>query len=69
MQQLWNEWLHSPQMTTHSSCSLSFLFSAWQRKQASESGTNDKNPIKNLETEIQKKKGLKTNGFLFLFQF
>ena len=35
MQQLWKEWLHSPQITTHSSCSLSLRFSAWQRKQAS----------------------------------
>lgn len=31
IQQLWNEWLHSPQTTTHSSC----LFSAWHLKQAS----------------------------------
>lgn len=31
MQQLWKEWLHSPQTTTQSSC----LFSAWHLRQAS----------------------------------
>ena len=31
IQQLWKEWLHSPQTTTQSSC----LLSAWQRRQAS----------------------------------
>lgn len=31
MQQLWNEWLHSPHTTTHSSC----LFSVWHLRQAS----------------------------------
>lgn len=31
IQQLWKEWLHSPQTTTHSSC----LFSAWHLKHAS----------------------------------
>lgn len=31
MQQLWKEWLHSPQITTQSSC----LFSPWHRKHAS----------------------------------
>lgn len=31
IQQLWNEWLHSPHTTTHSSC----LLSDWQRRQAS----------------------------------
>lgn len=30
MQQLWKEWLHSPQTTTQSSC----LFSAWHLRQA-----------------------------------
>lgn len=31
IQQLWNEWLHSPQTTTQSSC----LFSDWHRRHAS----------------------------------
>lgn len=36
MQQWWNEWLHSPQTTTQSwRPSVSFLHSAWQRRQAS----------------------------------
>lgn len=47
MQQWWNEWLHSPHTTTQS-CRprVSFLHSAWQRRQASEMQQNDWSMIK-----------------------